>query len=404
MRFKIALLVLALASFACSANVTTFNTLPSATPEIIAPIVTDSPQSEIGSPLDSQPVVVPDAISSLQMLDAQKGWLITDATVLQTQDGGSTWHNVTPPGAHALGSGTGASFLDSDRGWILIADPSDPANKGILYHTTDGGIHWNSNTVPFGGGEIHFLDDLNGWMMLSDEVLTVKEPAQFFSTPFEGVKFFQSSDGGVNWTQVYTNMPDDAGAGDSLPYRGLKTGFTPINMQEAWVNGLTNTINDFYLYHTMDGGHTWSLTDHRLPFTEERYQVYPPVFLDAQFGILPFFAGSDGGMLLFSFTEDGGKTWTTREASVASSYSVDSPDNVFASFETEPWGLVSTDAGRSWTRIHTGVNFDAGDTSLLQLQFVDAQTGWAVVRDDTDGHTSLYKTIDGGQTWIAQVE
>jgi len=404
MRFKIVLLILVLASLACSANVTTVNTPPSPAPETVAPIVADTPQPAVGSSLDSQPVIVPEAISDLHMLDTQNGWMITDASILRTQDGGSTWHSVTPPGAHAFGSATGASFLDSNRGWILISDASDPGNKGVLYHTTDGGIHWNSNTVPFGSGEIRFLDDLNAWMMLSGEVLTVKEPAEFFSTPFQGVRFFQSSDGGVSWTQVYTNLPADSGTGDSLPYRGRKTGFTPINMQEAWVSGLTLDVNDFYLYHTLDGGHSWSRTEQPLPFTDERYQIYPPVFLDAQFGILPFYAGSEGGMLLFSFTEDGGKTWATRAVSATSSYSVDSPDIVFASFETEPWGLVSEDARQSWTMIHTDVDFDAGDTSLLQFQFVDAQTGWAVVRDDTNGHTSLYKTIDGGQTWAAQVE
>src|SRR5215510_13187457 len=178
MRIKFAVLVLVLTSLACSANVTTFNTQSSPTPEINAPIVADAPQPEAGSLLDSQPIVVPEAVSNLHMLDAQNGWMITDATVLRTQDGGSTWHDVTPPGAHALGFGTGASFLDSNRGWILIGDASDPVSKGILYHTTDGGIHWNSNTVPFGSGEIRFLDDLNAWMMLSGEVLTVKEPAK----------------------------------------------------------------------------------------------------------------------------------------------------------------------------------------------------------------------------------
>ena len=390
MRFKIALLVLALASFACSANVTTFNTLPSPTPEIISPIVSDTPQPAIDSSPDSQPVVVPDAISSLHMLDVQNGWMITDATVLQTQDGGSTWHDVTPPGMHALGSGTGASFLDSDRGWILIADPSDPANKGILYHTTDGGIRWNSNTVPFQSTDLYFLDDSNGWSMVN---------AGHDSAGNMAVRFYQTYDGGVNWTQVYSNLPTDPGAGDSLPYHGIKSGFTSISIQEAWVSGRTFDMNDFYLYHTMDGGHTWSRVEHPLPFTDERYITYPPIFFDAVSGILPFQAGSEGASLLLSFTEDGGKTWTTGEPiSGSGRYAIVSPENVFA------WPdqfLVSKDAGKSWTSIHPNVDLSTG---LVQLQFVDAQTGWVVTRDNATVHTALYKTIDGGQTWIAQVE
>ena len=389
MRFKIALLVLILASLACSANVTTYNTVPSPTPEIIASIVTDTPQSAIDSLLDSQPVVVPDAISSLHMLDAQNGWMITDATILRTQDGGSTWHDVTPPGAHALGFGTGASFLDSSRGWILVSDASDPANKGILYHTTDGGLHWNSNTVPFQSRDLYFLDDSNGWSMVN---------AGHDGAGNVAVRFYQTYDGGVNWTQVYSNLPTDPGAGDSLPYHGIKSGFTSISIQEAWVSGRTLDVNDFYLYHTLDGGHTWSRAEYQLPFTEERYITYPPVFFDTQFGILPFQAGSEGASLMFSFTEDGGKTWTIGEpVSGSSHYSVASPSRVFA------WPdvfSISNDAGQSWTILHPNVDLS---TNLLQLQFVDAQSGWAVTRD-TNGHTSLYKTIDGGQTWIPQVE
>src|SRR5258706_716072 len=403
MRIKLTLLVLLLASLACSANVSSLKPAPTLTPSIFPTAITASSLTVTAPSSDVQPIVKPEAISNIHMLDVQNGWMITAQNILRTTDGGTTWHDVTPPGASGLGFGIGSTFLDLNRGWILTSDANDPVNKGVLYRTSDGGATWTSNAVPFGDGNLRFLDDTNGWMMLTGEILAVKESAQFFSTPFEGVKFFQTTDGGVNWNQVYTNMPNDAGVGDSLPYRGLKTGFTPINKQEAWVSGTTRTRNDFYLYHTVDGSHTWSLVNYTLPFTEEWYFIDPPIFFDAQFGVLPFHVGTEVGSRLFALTRDGGKTWTTGEpVSSVSLYSVPSPNNIFVHFDAGGGLFTSKDSGQSWTSIHSNVNFELGDTSLRQFQFVDAQTGWAVVKDDTNGHTSLYKTTDGGMNWNIQ--
>jgi len=305
-------------------------------------------------------------------------------------DGGTTWHDVTPYGASTLGFGTGASFLDSNRGWVLIGDPNDPVNAGMLYRTTDGGIHWDSNPVPFGGGEIHFLDDASGWMMLSADV----------GAGNMAVKFFQTTDGGKNWNQVFSDLPTDANADTSLPRGGLKSGFTPINIQEAWVSGQSYASNDFYLYHSTDGGHTWSMAKDPIPNAgEAMYQIQPPVFFDSKTAILPMTIGSEGSNTLFLKTEDNGSTWTIGAAVPGSGrYAIASLNYVFVWFGSEL--SVSHDGGQSWTNITPNVNLS--DT-LVQFQFVDAQNGWAIA-SDANGHTSLYKSTDGGQTWNVQIQ
>jgi photosystem II stability/assembly factor-like uncharacterized protein len=324
------------------------------------------------------------------MLDTQNGWMITNKFILRTMDGGVSWHDVTPSGASTLGFGVGASFLDSSRGWVLIGDANNPVDAGMLYHTNDGGIHWNSNAVPFGGGDLHFLDDNNGWMMLPADI----------GAGNEAVKFFQTSDGGVNWNQVFTDVFNDPNANDSLPRGGIKSGFTPISMQEAWVSGQTYADNVLYLYHTTDGGHTWLIANYQLPFTgQAMYLTQPPIFFDSKTGILPMMAGSEGSATLFLKTQDGGTTWTPG-APVAGSghFSVASFHDVFVWFGGE--FSVSHDGGQSWTKMTP--NPELSD-NLTQLQFVDAQTGWAVT-SDANGHVSMYKTIDGGQTWTAQIQ
>jgi photosystem II stability/assembly factor-like uncharacterized protein len=390
MRIKITVLLLVLASLACTANVSVLNPTVTPSPEAIPTTVTQTPPPVSAPPLEGLPNVVPADISSIHMLDPQNGWMITNAYVLRTMDGGASWHDVTPRGASTLGFGTGVSFLDSNRGWVLIADPNDPVNAGTLYRTTDGGVDWESNPVPFGGGEIHFLDDNKGWMMLPADV----------GAGNMAVKFFQTEDGGNHWSQVFSNLPTDANSNKSLPYGGIKSGFTPLSLQEVWASGQSYASNDFYLYRTVDGGHTWKQAEDPIPDTgEAMYQIQPPVFFDQQTAILPMSIGSEGSNTLFLKTQDDGATWTMGAAVPGSGrYSVASLNDIFVWFGNDL--SVSQDGGQSWRTITPNVNLS--DT-LSQFQFVDAQTGWAIA-SDANGHASLYKTTDGGQSWTTQVK
>ena len=153
MRFKLVLAILVLASLACTANVSVLKPPATSSPETIPSVYTEPTQPPPTS-LEDRPAVVPEAISALHMLDSQNGWMITDTSVLRTVDGGATWRDVTPSGVSRLGYGTGHSFLNANRGWVLIADPNDPVNAGTLYRTTDGGMQWNSTSVPFGSGDL----------------------------------------------------------------------------------------------------------------------------------------------------------------------------------------------------------------------------------------------------------
>jgi photosystem II stability/assembly factor-like uncharacterized protein len=180
----------------------------------------------------------------------------------------------------------------------------------------------------------------------------------------------------------------------------MKSGFTPLSMQEAFVSGQTYASDDFYLYHTTDGGRSWSEIEYLLPFTGEgMYLTQPPIFFDAQNGILPMTASSQETATFFLKTQDGGATWTIgAPVTGAGHYSIPSLNDVFIWFGGEL--SVSHDGGQTWTILTPNVDLSL---NLLQLQFIDAQTGWAVTIDTNNGHTSLYKTMDGGQTWTAQV-
>ena len=391
MRLKIFILTLVAASLACTANVSILKPTATTLPEILPTAVAEPTQTISTSSLDSQPVVIPEGISRFHMLDPQNGWMITKTSVLRTADGGATWHEVTPTGVSTLGYGTSTSFLDSNRGWILPSNPNDPVNSGTLYHTTDGGLQWSSNPVPFGSGDIYFLDDDNGWSMVYADA----------GAGNMAVKIFQTTDAGATWTQVFSNVPDDPNTNNSLPRSGIKSGLTPVSMQEAWVTGQTYASNVVYLYHTMDGGHTWSAVDPHLPFGgEAMYLTHPPVFFGSQIGLLPTMAGSEGAGTFFFITQNGGDTWTAGAGVPGSGWtSVVSPNDVFIFFSGVLF--VSHDATQTWTNVTP--NVDLISNTVIQFQFVDTQTGWLVL-SDANSHTSLYKTTDGGQTWAAQVQ
>jgi len=390
MHIKIILVILILALLACAANISILKPPATPLPETASTVFIEPTQPLPSSSLDSEPLVVPDGISAFHMLDAQNGWMVTNTSVLRTADGGATWHDVSPRGASAFGFGIGTSFLDSNLGWVLIGDPQEPLNTGKLYHTRDGGIHWDKFVTPFGGGEIHFLDMRNGWVMIVAGAGAGNMP----------VLFYQTTDGGANWIQVYNNLPGDPGEQNSLPMSGLKSGFTPVSMQEAWVTGNPWVSNTVYLYHTLDGGRTWSAVDPHLPFGgDATYLTSPPVFFGSQIGLLPTMAGSEGSGMFFFITQDGGNTWMAGVGVPGSGLtSVVSPNDVFILFSGVIF--VSHDATQIWTNVTPNVDFTS--KIVTQFQFVDIQTGW-VVLSDASSPTSLYKTTDGVQTWAAQV-
>ncbi len=66
---------------------------------------------------------------------------------------------------------------------------------------------------------------------------------------------------------------------------------------------------------------------------------------------------------------------------------------------------VTHDGAKSWQTVKSSLNFGPAtvDRAVLQIDFVDATHGWAVISDNfsqsPDGTYCLYRTLDGGATW-----
>ena len=368
------------------APVPTATLVPTAPSVQVIPTATDtaSPAPASATPIILSLAIAPSpAIQSLDMLDANNGWALTDSAVLRTTDGGTTWHNASPAGLKAAPDRS--FFLDASNGWVSIMG-SDPTN-GTLYHTTDGGIHWTSVAAPFGGGSLVFVDPLHGWEMVGLGA----------AMSHEAVAIFRTTDGGTTWSKVFTDDPNATGTNDSLPFVGDKNGITAVDAQRAWVTGAQPSSDFIYLYATQNGGTTWAHQDTVIPSSFSGAMTNPslPVFFSSGKSVLPvqLFANSNG--TVFYVSQDDGKTWSATTPIPQGGFpAVASPVDFFV-WDGGPTLNASHDAGASWTIIQPNINIK---DSIASLQFVSATTGWTLT-SDVNGHHKLYRTTDGGTTW-----
>ena len=364
--------------------------LTACSPELVPIPVTRGPTlpPETPTPVGIKaPIVSPPNLTSIHMLDDKNGWGINDKDVLRTNDGGVTWHNVSPANPGVLGYAVIVDFLDDQNGWMLVPDTANML-VGTLYRTGDGGATWSSFAAPFGGGELHFLDPKHGWMMASLGA----------GMGSMAVAIFQSNDGGSTWTQTYINDPNQPGAGDSLPLGGLKDGLRPLDMQKAWVGGITYTPGVVYLYQTQDAGHSWKLLPVAAPtgYEQAQLETLGPAFVSPTLAYLPVTLSSQNGELEAVYTShDGGSNWELTPTLIPFGGKMDfvSAKDGFVWNGTNFY--VTHDGALTWTTVSPDVTF--GD-SFSGMDFIGPTTGY-VITDDASGVRTLYGTTDGASTW-----
>ncbi len=346
------------------------------------PPVETLPVPEIDAPIVDFPAIV-----SIDMLDETNGWAVTETQIVRTNDGGVTWYNVSPQGPAEFSYSANSFFLDSKNAWVLFTDNNNYPNAGTLYRTTDGGSNWQMITAPFSSGEYVFLDSNDGWAMADFGV----------GAGNMAVAVFQTTDGGTTWTRTYANDPTLAGSNDSLPLSGLKNTFEALNMQTAFIGGLTYASGEAYLYETNNAGKTWQRVTLRMPDNTANAQI--------NIDDIKFLSANDGYFMMRLYmeilesaiyvTHDAGKTWSLTPTLIA-----DGGSQVFLSATealvyTPTQFQVTRDAGMSWTSITPDILFS---DSFAGIDFANLNTGW-IVTIGADNKQKLFKTEDGGASW-----
>jgi len=303
------------------------------------------------------------ALSDVCFIDRSTGWAVGDRGVIwHTDDGGGTWQQQASTVACALKS---VAFIDARCGWIVGGEsrPYGAASRGVVLRTDDGGTTWkpierltlpllrrvqffdaqrgvaigdSSPSHPFGvfitqdsgdtwqplpanrvGGWIagDFLDPETGSVAGSAGRFATLTRREIVHSPLateslhslramqliaptggwlvgEGGIVMTTGDLGRSWQNPPAALPDVAS--DHFDFQALAVAGTHV-----WVAGSPGTR----VFHTDDGGHTWSATT-----TGQTAPIRAITFADHEHG----WAVGDLGNILV--TQDGGRSWQSQRS------------------------------------------------------------------------------------------
>ena len=197
----------------------------------------------------------PFVLRSITMVDGLNGWARAESDgiehLLNTEDGGRTWLDVSPPETASVDEGrvlmlTG-SFRFPFHAYVTFYQPEFPPGMAKVWQTADGGYSWfESAPVEVRGlGEFYqpwliFTDQMTGWYLA--------QSTTFGAGVHSEVSSFHTFDGGASWS------------GDRLSNCWV-TGMDANVFTTGWVSesclgpydGVVPT-----LWVTEDGGSSWS--------------------------------------------------------------------------------------------------------------------------------------------------
>ncbi|MGO8950767.1 MAG: hypothetical protein ACLQUY_24570 [Ktedonobacterales bacterium] len=242
--------------------------------------------------------------------------------------------------------------------------------------------------------QLDFTDSLHGWLAANSSGTAVGP------TP---LAIWRTTDGGATWAQVA-----------SYPVYGTTTGISFANATTGFAAHASGDPLPYFLSVTHDAGNTWSgvLVPTPPGYSEgEATIVEPPVFTGATAGVLEVSYGSNvykPVTLTVYRTTDTGTSWQLGPSlsgpagaltGISFMSSVLASGEIFVAPTENELGQVTLyqlPAGAtSWTKITTESSSAALLRAIIQLDFVNPTTGWAV----THGGLSLIGTTNGGVTW-----
>jgi photosystem II stability/assembly factor-like uncharacterized protein len=360
------------------------------------------------TPPPAQPTI-PVALFSLQMIDATSGWASRGPlSILHTTTGPQHWHDVTPNFHTDAPTAAVNDFLDSQHAWVglaLLSGADAPLHSFALWHTSDGGQHWQQTQLHARGyeiGSIFFLTAQLGWLSVA-RIEGEKTDAVI------ALDIFRTQDGGLTWTLISSASDSQHANSGDLPM-GVSGPLVFASPTRGWVVGTTAILNrdgsrnPLRIYSTNDGGRTWQPQELPLP-VPDALNVGPEAFFSFHNGldaIMPATLVASSSTFVLYGTHDGGATWNVSipisldANSCAHRCSFDFVDMQHGWFSGDR--LYRTeDGGRDFRAFP--LPEEASSEGFLHMDFVSPTLGWALSVVSQTKRFLLLQTTNGGQSW-----
>jgi len=234
------------------------------------------------------------------------------------------------------------------------------ATNSTIMKTVNGGKTWRCVAEGKKGTpdlkRIHFLSPSEGWAVGREIALYTNDGGETWTPapPLPGIVPYFGS-GTATATSFFQAKPPTCGANI---YRAEGDG-------QVWKDFCEQPRNDFSIIFFLDDLHGWM-------------------------------AGNHG---LFAITEDGGKTWLSKDLPGGENIVMMqfvSPQTGWLKPMRSTGVLATTDGGKTWEAKNASL---ATQWGVPDMQFLDEKVGFLLVSVETGAITQVMRTMDGGSTW-----
>ncbi len=228
-------------------------------------------------------------------------------TVARTTDGGATWTLYTVSGADSLDLRSIVG-LSSD---VAVTASAGAAEEGQarIFRTADGGATWS---VVFATNQAGvFFDAMAFW----DSRHGIAQ-----SDPVDGTFFLLTTDdGGATWTRVPSAALPPTLSGEAA-FAASGTCMVVWGSADVWIG--TGGGARARVFHSGDGGRTWTASDTPVHAGSSASGIFALAFRDAMHGVA---VGGDytaphGHTMNAAITDDGGLTWRAAHGPLVPAY------------------------------------------------------------------------------------
>ena len=325
------------------------------------------------------PAGLKETLTDASFTDAVHGWIGTaDDHLLRTTDGGASWVRlkvgvVPPPSPYDDGGASGyvqVDFTSARQGWA--------STDNALWTTADGGKTW----MPLFDGlsrnmvvaQIDFVDPAHGWVLA-------------YSQDSGASRVIATSNGGSSWHTVPSgdSFVGDIDATSATDVWLLDGGASPFAGFSDFYFGLGGS-GQIAVLHSTDGGSRWQRSSVGSPFFVSAIAAYGKNVCAVGDGML---TSGDAGETWRSATSGQEYAFTAATAlSATDIWAVDASGAVLHSIDGSHW--VESSSAPRWT------------SALYGVSFPDASDGWVVGASDEYEGSVILHTSDGGATWVPQ--